>query len=722
MPAVAAGLVRTAGAVRFARVARITAQEGHVAEAELEQRTIDVIRGLAMDAPQAANSGHPGTAMALAPLAYALFGRVMRYDASAPDWPDRDRFVLSAGHASILLYSMLYLTGYGLTLDDIKAFRQWGSRTPGHPEVHHTKGVEVTTGPLGQGFANAVGMAIAEQSLRARFGEQLFDHHTFAIASDGDLEEGISHEAASLAGHLGLGKLVVVYDDNHISIDGPTELALSDDAAKRFEAYGWHVERIGEVANDVDALEAALRGGMVVEDRPTLLILRSHIGYPSPSYTDTAHAHGNPLGADEVRATKELLGLPPDESFWVPDEVVVHGRELGERGAEARMSWERTWSGWTEHRAEIEACLEGRGLAGWETKLPVWEPGEKVATRNAGKACVDAVLDVVPGLIGGGADLTGNTGTEMPAEAGTFSKTNRAGRQIHFGIREHAMGGIMNGMALHGGVLPIGGTFFVFSDYMRGSVRLAAISEAKVIYSWTHDSVGLGEDGPTHQPIEHLASIRAMPGLRVIRPADANETAAAYRVAIDGTGPTALVLSRQNLLVLDGTAGHEGVAHGAYVLRDVDDPQVVLIGTGSEVAVAVGAADLLAEGDAIRLGWSRCPAGSCSRRSRRPIATRCCLRVCPRCRWRPRRRSAGPAGRTGRSASTASAPALPARPCWRSSASRPSTSPRPPASSWPPPERLLSGPSRPARREAAGRRISGQTGRQDRPDRRRTAR
>jgi transketolase len=566
-----------------------------VADAGLEQRTIDVIRGLAMDAPQAANSGHPGTAMALAPLAYTLYGRVMRYDASEPDWPDRDRFVLSAGHASILLYSMLYLTGYGLTLDDIKAFRQWGSRTPGHPEVHHTKGVEVTTGPLGQGFANSVGMAIAEQSLRARFGEQLFDHHTFVIASDGDLSEGISHEAASLAGHLGLGKLVVVYDDNHISIDGPTELALSDDAAKRFEAYGWHVENLGEIANDVDALEAALRGGMVVEDRPTLLILRSHIGYPSPSYTDTAHAHGNPLGADEVAATKELLGLPPDQTFWVPDDVLDHARALGTRGADARAEWERTWSGWSNNRAEIEACLAGTGLPGWEAKLPQWSPGDKIATRNAGKACVDAVLDVVPGLVGGGADLTGNTGTEMPAEAGTFSRTNRAGRQIHFGVREHGMGGIMNGMALHGGVVPVGGTFFVFSDYMRGSVRLAAISEAKVIYSWTHDSVGLGEDGPTHQPIEHLAAIRAMPGLRVIRPADANETAAAYRVAIDGTGPTALILSRQNLPVLDGTTGHESVARGAYVLRDADPADVVLIGTGSEVAVALDAADILAE-------------------------------------------------------------------------------------------------------------------------------
>jgi transketolase len=564
-------------------------------DAELEQRCINVIRGLAMDAPQKANSGHPGTAMALAPLAHVLWSRVMRYDASAPDWPNRDRFILSAGHASILLYSMLYLTGYGLTLEDIEEFRQWGSRTPGHPEVHHTKGVEVTTGPLGQGFGNSIGMAIAEQSLRGRFGSQLFDHHTFVIASDGDLEEGLSHEAASLAGHLGLGKLVVVYDDNHISIDGPTELAFTDDTPARFEAYGWHVDRLGEAANDLDTLEAAVRSAMVREDQPSLVVLRSHIGYPSPKYTDTAHAHGSPLGEDEVKVTKEILGLPPDKTFWVPDDVLAFYRAAGARGRDVREGWERTWSGWTDERAAIEACLERRGVDGWAEKLPTWSPGEKVATRNAGKACLDAVLDVVPPLLGGGADLTGNTGVQMTEEAGTFSKDHRAGRQIHFGVREHAMAAAMNGMSLHGGVLPVGGTFFIFSDYMRPSVRLAALSEAKVIYSWTHDSVGLGEDGPTHQPIEQLMSLRAIPGLRVIRPADANETSAAYRVAIDRGGPTGLVLSRQNLPVLDGTDDHDRVARGAYILRDSDgDPQLVLIGTGSEVAVALVAADALA--------------------------------------------------------------------------------------------------------------------------------
>jgi transketolase len=572
-------------------------------DSELEQRCINVIRGLAMDAPQRANSGHPGTAMALAPLAHVLWSRIMRYDAGDPDWPNRDRFILSCGHASILLYSMLYLTGYGLTLEDLEAFRQWESPTPGHPEVHHTKGVEVTTGPLGQGFGNSTGMAIAEHALRGRFGSQLFDHHTFVVASDGDLEEGLSHEAASLAGHLGLGKLVVVYDDNHISIDGPTELAFTDDTPARFEAYGWHVDRVGEIANDVDALEGAVRTAMVREDQPSLIVLRSHIGYPSPEYTDTAHAHGNPLGADEVRATKELLGLPPDESFYVPEDVLGFYRNAGSRGRSAREDWERVWSGWTDDRATIEACLEQRGVEGWDAKLPTWAPGEKVATRNAGKACIDAVLEVVPPLMGGGADLTGNTGTQMPADVGVFSKEDRGGRQIHWGVREHGMAAAMNGMALHGGLLPVGGTFFIFSDYMRPSVRLAALSEAKVIYSWTHDSVGLGEDGPTHQPIEQLMSLRAMPGLRVIRPADANETAMAYRVAIDGTGPTAMVLSRQNLPVLEGTAGNEGVAKGAYVLRDASGAtDVVLIGTGSEVAVALDAADLLgADGLGVRV-------------------------------------------------------------------------------------------------------------------------
>jgi transketolase len=561
-------------------------------DSALEQRAINVIRGLAMDAPQAANSGHPGTAMALAPLAHVLWTRVMTYDADAPDWPDRDRFVLSAGHASILLYSMLHLTGFGLTLDDLRDFRQWGSQTPGHPEVHHTTGVELTTGPLGQGFANAVGMGVAERWLRARFGPELCDHRTYVICSDGDLMEGISHEAASLAGHLKLGRLVYVYDDNHISIDGDTALSYSDDVAKRFEGYGWHVERLGEVANDTDVLEAALRRAGDDDEAPSLLILRSHIGWPSPTYTDTAHAHGSPLGDDDVAATKEILGLPVDETFWVPDDVLGLYRTAGRRGRERREAWEKRLAEWDGDRDAYEACIGRRGLPGWEDELPSWQPGDKLATRKASGACVQALLDTVPGLIGGGADLTGNTGTTID-DHGVMAADEPGGRQMYFGVREHGMGGVMNGMAAHGGVVPVGGTFFVFSDYMRPAVRLAAMSEYKVIFSFTHDSVGLGEDGPTHQPIEHLASLRAMPQLRLIRPADANETAAAWRIALSSDGPTALVLTRQNLPVLEGTAGGT-VERGAYVLVDADDPQLVLVGTGSEVSVCVAAAEQLA--------------------------------------------------------------------------------------------------------------------------------
>ena len=561
-------------------------------EAELEQRAINVIRGLAMDMPEAAKNGHPGTAMALAPLAHVLWTRVMTYDAGAPEWPDRDRFVLSCGHASVLLYSMLHLAGYGLSLDDLRQFREWGSATPGHPEVHHTAGVDVTTGPLGQGVANGVGLGIAERWLRNRFSPDLCDHHTFVICSDGDLEEGISHEAASLAGHLGLGRLIYVYDDNHISIDGPTELALNDDAVKRFEAYGWHVDDIGEAANDLDVLESALRRAAEVEDRPSLIVLRSHIGYPSPKFTDSEKAHGNPLGEDEIRVTKEIMGLPPDESFYVPDDVLEFYREAGMAGRPHREAWEKRLTGWSGNRAEWDACQAGRGLPGWADNLPSWKAGEMVATRKASGACLAAVAETVPGLVAGGADLTENTGTQL--DLGTQSKDDHGGRQIHFGIREHAMGAAMNGMALHGGLLPVGGTFLTFSDYMRGAVRIAALSQAHVIYSWTHDSIGLGQDGPTHQPVEHLASLRAMPDLRVIRPADANETAAAWRLAVDHDGPTALILSRQDLPVLEGTDPH-GVARGAYVLQaPAQAPQIVLVGTGSEVHVCLAAAALLA--------------------------------------------------------------------------------------------------------------------------------
>ena len=565
-----------------------------VTDVDLEQLAINVIRGLAMDAPQKANAGHPGTAMALAPLAHVLWSRVMNYDPGAPEWPDRDRFILSCGHACILLYSMLFLTGYGLTLDDLKQFRQLHSRTPGHPEVNHSLGIEVTTGPLGQGFANAVGCGIAERWLRTRFGPDVVDHYTFVICSDGDLMEGISHEAASLAGHLGLGRLIFVYDDNHITIDGPTEITFTDDTKERFEAYGWDVQWLGEVANEPDTLEQALLTAKEVEDKPSLLILRSHIGWPAPHKTDTKEAHGEPLGEDEVRATKELLGLPPDETFWVPEEVIDFYRRAIPRGQAMRQTWEQRFASWTGDREAWQACWKARGINGWDAKLPSWEAGDKLATRRAINACLNASLDVVPGLMAGGADLTGNTGTKLEA-TDIQDAEHPGGRQLAYGVREHGMGGIMNGLALHGGVLPVGGTFFNFSDYMRGSVRLAALSQAKVIYSWTHDSVGLGEDGPTHQPIEQLAAMRAMPGLRVIRPADANETAHAFRVAVGREGPTALILTRQTVPVLEATVDRAAdVARGAYVLvSGDDDPDVVLVGTGSEVSVCVDAAKVL---------------------------------------------------------------------------------------------------------------------------------
>ncbi|MEX2100250.1 MAG: transketolase [Acidimicrobiia bacterium] len=579
-----------------------------MAATEIEQRGIDVMRGLAMDAVQKAGNGHPGTAMALAPLAHVLWTRIMRYDAGAPEWPDRDRFVLSNGHASMLLYNMLFLTGFGLELDDIKQLRQWGSKTPGHPEYRHDPGIEVTTGPLGQGFANGVGMALAEANLRARYGSEVVDHHVFAICGDGCLEEGVSHEAASLAGHLGLGRIVYIYDDNHITIDGPTELAYTDIVPKRFAGYGWHVVQLGEVANDLDAIEAGIRAGMAEADRPSIVILRSHIGYPSPKYTDTAYAHGNALGADEVAATKAVLGLPA-EDFYVPDDVLEYYREAGTRSRDTRGAWEKRLVAFRETEGELaagfDACLEQRGLPGWEAKLPTWEAGGKdVATRVACKEVLDAILDVVPPLLAGGADLTGNTGTELTG-APVISRHVIGGRQIHWGVREHGMGSIMNGMAVSG-LTPAGGTFFVFSDYMRPAVRLAALSGYKTAFVWSHDSVGVGEDGPTHQPVEQLASMRAMPDLRLIRPADANETAQAWRVHIDGEGPTALILTRQAVPILANSAERapEGVPRGAYVLVDEtgDDLDLVLIGTGSEVSVCIDACErLVADGYSVRV-------------------------------------------------------------------------------------------------------------------------
>lgn len=568
--------------------------------AELEQLAINVVRGLAMDGPHAARSGHQGTAMALAPLAHVLWTRILTYDSQEPQWPDRDRLILSAGHASILLYSMLHLTGHGLSLEDLQDFRQWGSATPGHPETGHTAGVEVTTGPLGQGLANAVGMAIAERNLRARFGQELTDHHTFVICGDGDLAEGISHEAASLAGHLGLGRLVAIYDDNHITIDGPSELALSDDAPARFKAYGWHVVDLGEAAEDLDRIEEGLRQAAKVDDRPSLVVLRSHIGYPSPD-VDTAAVHGYSLTDEAISETKRRIGLPAEESFYVPDSVRKFYRQSGRRGAKTRAEWDVRHASFAGDREAWEAAWAGTGISGWETKLPSWEVGDGVATRKASNACLQALVDNVPGLIGGGADLTGNTGTVIKNQ-GIQSADCPEGRQIYFGVREHAMGAISNGLALHGGMLPVNGTFLVFSDYMRGAVRLAALSAAKVTFVWSHDSVGVGEDGPTHQPVEHVASLRAIPGLRVVRPADANETSAAWNHIVAGKGPTALLLTRQDVPVLNGTGNTHDVARGGYVLVDVDNPELVIIATGSEVTIAVdAAADLTRAGRAVRV-------------------------------------------------------------------------------------------------------------------------
>ena len=558
----------------------------------IERLGINVIKALAMDAPHAARSGHQGTAMALAPLAHVLWTRILRYDAQRPDWPDRDRFVLSAGHASILQYAMLYLTGHGLELADLQSFRQWGSPTPGHPEAGCTPGVEVTTGPLGQGLANAVGMAIAESQMRARFGADICDHRIFVIVGDGDLSEGISHEAASLAGHLGLGRLVVVYDDNEVTIDGGTDLALSDDAAARFRSYGWHTKELGEAAEDVDALEAGLRRAAAVEDRPSVVVVRSVIAAPAPRTAGTPAGHGYAIFDEEIAATKALLGLPTGATFHVPSEVLHYYRDAGIAGRDGRCAWEARVAAFEGDRAGLEACLAATGRPGWDDALPSWDPGPSVATRKASHVTLQALLPVVPGLAGGGADLTGNTGTVM-ADAGVFSARGPGGRQIYFGVREHAMGAVANGMALHGGTIPVVGTFLVFADYMRPAVRLAALSEAKVVFVWTHDSVGVGEDGPTHQPVEHVASLRAIPGLRVIRPADATETVGAWRVAVESEGPTALILTRQGVPVLEGTRA-DAVAAGGYAISEPGDPGLTLVGTGSEVSVCCDAAALLA--------------------------------------------------------------------------------------------------------------------------------
>lgn len=570
----------------------------------IQDLCINAIRVLAMDAVQRASSGHPGTPMALAPLAYVLWTRHLRYNPKDPDWPHRDRFILSAGHASLLLYSVLYLTGYELELDDIERFRQWESRTPGHPEYGHTPGVEATTGPLGQGVGNAVGMAIAEAHLAAVFnraGHAVIDHHTYFVASDGDLMEGISHEAAALAGHLRLGKLIGFYDDNRITIEGATSLATSTDAARRFEAYGWHVLHVDD-GNDVDAIDDAITAAKGVSDRPSLIVMRTHIAYGSPNKQDTAEAHGAPLGADEVTLTKEHLDWPSLEPFHIPDEVLSEWRSYGDRGPALQREWERRSENYAQAHPDDSRALERRmrGVLppGWEAALPNFTTANgTVATRDASATVLNAIASRVPELMGGAADLAPSTKT-LIRTSDDFAAGAYTAKNMHFGIREHAMGAVLNGMALHGGIIPYGATFLIFSDYMRPPIRLAAMARQHVIYVFTHDSIGLGEDGPTHQPIEQLAGLRAIPGLVVIRPADAGETVEAWRVAIARKdGPTALVLTRQKVPFIDRSrfAPVAGVARGAYILLDASGgaPEVILMASGSEVQIIIDAQEKL---------------------------------------------------------------------------------------------------------------------------------
>ena len=526
--------------------------------------------------------------MALAPLAHVLYSRVLRHAPQQAGWRNRDRFILSNGHASILQYAMLYLNGYGLELDDIKAFRQWDSQTPGHPEVGHTNGVEVTTGPLGQGFANAVGMAIAERNLRERFGADLMDHHTYVLAGDGCFMEGISHEAASLAGHLGLDRLICVFDDNGITIDGSTSLTCSDDVAKRFASYGWNVINAGEIGENLDALESMLVTARKHIGQPTLCILKTHIGFPSPDFTDVHEAHGNPFTADHVATTKARMGIP-NEPFWAPSDLVSQLRaHATTRGAELLSDYDTTVAH-AEGKHGFDQCWSVPDADVVASLMPTFAPDSTLATRQAIQQCIEASASALPGLIIGSADLTGNTGVKVKS-VGAQSKQLPTGQQVYFGIREHAMGAAMVGMALHGGTIPVGGTFFVFADYMRPAIRLAALSKARVIFVFTHDSVGVGEDGPTHQPVEHLASLRVIPGLQVIRPADSNETKVAWECALTYDGPTALVLSRQSLPI---TTNGDAVRYGAETVVETSNPQVVLVGTGSEVSVCVAAAKLL---------------------------------------------------------------------------------------------------------------------------------
>jgi len=579
------------------------------AQMDLDSLSVNTIRTLAMDAVEKAGSGHPGAPMALAPIAYTLWTRFLRHNPKNPNWFDRDRFVLSNGHASMLQYAMLYLTGYDLELEDLKNFRQWGSRTPGHPERGLTPGIETTTGPLGQGVMNSVGMAMAEAHMAALFnrpGHTIVDHYTYAFCSDGDFMEGASHEAASLAGHLGLGKLIWIYDDNHISIEGPTELACSDDVAKRFEAYNWHVQDIGDAAEDIEAIAAAISAARDETSRPSLIIVRTHIGYGAPNLQDTARAHGSPLGGQEVAAAKENYGWPKDAQFLVPDRALEHMRKAVERGAKYEAEWNEAFEAYKkahpESAAAFQAALSQELPEGWDADIPVFSPSDKpIATRSAGGKILNAVAERVPWLAGGSADLSPSTKTLIDS-SDYFEKGRYANRNFAFGVREHVMCAASSGMYLHGGVRPYAATFFVFTDYARPAIRLAALMKTPVIYVMTHDSIAIGEDGPTHQPVEHLASLRAMPNVCLIRPCDANETAFAWRAAMLRTdGPTILVLTRQNLPILDREkyAAAGGLMRGAYVLSPEkgEKPEIVLIASGSEVHLALESQTALAESD-----------------------------------------------------------------------------------------------------------------------------
>jgi transketolase len=607
-----------------------TSENNTLEWSELDRRAVDTIRVLAMDAVEEAGSGHPGTAMSLAPAAYLLFQRFLRHDPTDPKWPGRDRFVLSCGHSSLTLYIQLYLSGYGLSLNDLEALRKWGSLTPGHPEYGHTNGVETTTGPLGQGIGNAVGMALASRRERGlfdpdpAFGESPFDHRIWVFASDGDIEEGISHEASALAGHQQLGNLILLYDDNHISIEDDTAIAKSEDVVARYAAYGWHVQRVDWTTNggyeeNVEALAAAYTAAMNETDRPSFIALRTIIGWPAPNKQNTGKIHGSALGAEEVAATKRILGFDPDKSFVVADDVLAHARQVLDRGRAAHADWTGPYEEWRaadpERAAEYDRIAARRLPDGWATKLPEFEAGKDLATRAASGQVLAAIGPVLPELWGGSADLAESNNTTMKGEPSFIPEEfqtkefpgGRYGRTLHFGVREHAMGAILSGITLHGGTRPYGGTFLIFSDYMRPAVRLAALMGLPATYVWTHDSIGLGEDGPTHQPVEHLWALRAIPGLDVVRPADANETTVAWRTILEHTDrPAGLALTRQKLPTFDRTevASAEGVARGAYVLAEASSggPEVILIATGSEVRLAVAARETLeAEGTPTRV-------------------------------------------------------------------------------------------------------------------------